>query len=386
METENMNKSRDNCERETTPMGYNIKRKDRFKKIKRNFQSHMSRIKKNYNPSLLKLKRLKNGQMKRNGFHFNKKKATLANSVSPINKSQEFQQMNRGIFDDPYQTLSKPLNNKLITNLELENVTFKNDEAIPNKNRSTGKSKRLSSTFEGFGSNKGSFKGNQRLSVMYQDYLPSTSSSKKRPRVYSKRIIRIYEEDQEMRAIHNTFKNRPGRKTYTSLSKKRFQSNKSLIGIKMKTKALTRAMNMTIQEKNMKRESSIRPMTSDITRKFNKGNYSVATKAPINHSSYSLHDTNIGEKIGKKRYSSSNPIKKNKLKKSESSEKSYSRLRKRILEECRLTEQQLASTNKRCKKFFWSPDFSFCAFATKNQMKKTAALYGNKSSVSQYIT
>ena len=34
------------------------------------------------------------------------------------------------MFDDPYQTLSKPLNEE-ITNLELENITFKNEEPVP---------------------------------------------------------------------------------------------------------------------------------------------------------------------------------------------------------------------------------------------------------------
>ncbi len=164
---------------------------------------------------------------------------------------------------------------------------------------------------------------------------------------------------------------------------------------------------MTIQDKPMLKKVQLRPMTSDATRTLCKQKRSVPRKACINYSSYSLNgmkfyyfrililvikfldkafyiiriEINLKPQSRQKRYSSTVAFKKQKLRKSESSEKSYGRLRKRILAECKVTEEQLRNINKRCKTFFWSPDMSFCAFATQNQFKKATAALRRSSQV-----
>mmetsp|Transcript_23184 Transcript_23184/g.20565 ORF Transcript_23184/g.20565 Transcript_23184/m.20565 type:complete len:161 (+) Transcript_23184:127-609(+) len=143
------------------------------------------------------------------------KSLKLNKTTTPINKSQEFTKENGSLVDDPYQTNSKGGVGE-ITNIELDNIKFKDEETVVHKGRSKVYSKKMNYTHDGFmnkantfssGARKNSsINANKRMNKMMEDYMyaPINIIANKRNSINSKQIIGIYEQDDSLKSIMNT--------------------------------------------------------------------------------------------------------------------------------------------------------------------------------------
>lgn len=313
--------------------------------------------------------------------------------------------------DDPYQTMTRyDLENNNITNIELDHVTFKND-GEGTRPRSKGNfddlARKPSRARTGFGSRADSGKLNFRSSSMMRDY-KYKPSDKKRFSCDTRKIITIYENDPDARHAAEMLRPHMRRKHKKQTSKKhKFLSNRSLLGVQHNTKELTRMMNTSGYEpfrgsnefnKTMPTVYNARPKTTQsVGRKHRKkmkkhlrerpstqGNTKNTTMNQFSQK-VSIFDQNkmmpeynnfaITESPSQTGQNCHTTITKNRSLRSISPEKSYKRLRNRILENMKVQKQTPNLLNENCKTFYWSPDMSFCAFATEKQIKKTAQLW-----------
>ena len=73
--------------------------------------------------------------------------------------------------------------------------------------------------------------------------------------------------------------------------------------------------------------------------------------------------------------------KKSRVKKPISSEKSYKALKNKMIEKLKIEQKNHNFLNEGCKTFYWSPDLSFCAFATDKQIQETSQLWSKNKRI-----
>lgn len=132
--------------------------------------------------------------------------------------------------DDPYQTLAKP-------EVDFQSISGPKHKEIEDLHQQGKKERVKSNTLYS--------SWNNRWSIGMRDY--DYTTTKKRISNNAKQIITIYENDKRVSYLQST----QGSKKlieHRSSSKKRFLSNRSLIGVRDNTKELTRMMNRSSQD------------------------------------------------------------------------------------------------------------------------------------------
>lgn len=124
--------------------------------------------------------------------------------------------MQSHIIDDPYQASVKDTKNQSITNIELEHITFKNENEEAHQERvhkpkNSKHSKMLSKTNYSFGNRAESFSINRRISTMMRDY-DYKPESRKRTSADTRKIVTIYEQNEGVKNITDILKNNMRRK------------------------------------------------------------------------------------------------------------------------------------------------------------------------------
>lgn len=186
--------------------------------------------------------------------------------------------------------------------------------------------------------------------------------------------------------------------------KKRFLSDRSLFGVQNNTKELARAMTRTKHEKsqnyalnNTMKSPQQRPQTTHcLGRKGQKprcnrlaphrpSTQSNQTSTIPNLRAVSIFDNPRAQNLTthnspfpvKSRAKTSHVGHRNtKLRRSvPTGEKSYQDLKSKLLQKMKEEKGMTQLLNENCKTFYWSPDLSFCAFATEQQIRKTAQLW-----------
>lgn len=194
-----------------------------------------------------------------------------------------------------------------------------------------------------YGSRADSTKANQRISNLLRDY-ENSPWMQKRSSVDARNIITIYASNHNLKEVTDLMKcNMRKRITQLYPHKKRFLSNKSLLGIQHNTKEMTRKINMTRNEKfrrtaefgQASKSSFKRPQTTQcVSRKHGFQGKRPSTKANWTVNSFtqpiSIFDNNNcspfrGNRttaIGKPRLKTAKRV---------SREKSYQKMRNRLL-------------------------------------------------------
>lgn len=182
---------------------------------------------------------------------------------------------------------------------------------------------------------------------------------------------------------------------------KRFLSNRSLIGVQHNTKELTRIINTSGMDqikdaefmKTISQTGDHRPQTTqcfNTKSKMKRSFYRPASQANKNSGLHGLShampmfDQNRLLPPYRNLVLSESPTRSQgktkfmfnkKAKKLSSKEKAYKEMKNKMIHKMNIEKQNPNLLNEGCKTFYWSPDLSFCAFATEQQIRKTAQLW-----------